>query len=117
MIGDMETERVEALRRYAVLDTPCEREFGELAAQICGTPLAAIGLMDAEREWFKATVGMSVTEVPRATSLSAETMLGTGKLAGRNAFIDWRELSVRQQRFRVSFASVLSTYRPTSFPE
>jgi hypothetical protein len=27
MIGDLETERVEALRRYAVLDTPCEREF------------------------------------------------------------------------------------------
>jgi hypothetical protein len=77
MIGDMETERVEALRRYAVLDTPCEREFEELAAlaaQICRTPLAAIGLMDAEREWFKATVGMSVTEVPRAKSLSAETI-------------------------------------------
>jgi formate hydrogenlyase transcriptional activator len=77
MIGDMETERVEALRRYAVLDTPGEREFEELAAlaaQICGTPLAAIGLMDAEREWFKATVGMSVTEVPRAKSLSAETI-------------------------------------------
>ncbi len=30
--------------------------------------------MDAEREWFKATVGMSVTEVPRAKSLSAETI-------------------------------------------
>ncbi len=32
MIGDMETERVEALRRYAVLDTPGERVFEELAA-------------------------------------------------------------------------------------
>jgi GAF domain-containing protein len=93
MIGDMETERVEALRRYAVLDTPCEREFEELAAlaaQICRTPLAAIGLMDAEREWFKATVGMSVTEVPRAKSLGAEAIQQNDVLVVNDTFSDAR---------------------------
>src|SRR5437870_481375 len=77
MIADMETERLEALRRYAVLDTAAEREFdelAELAAQICGTPLAAIGLIDADREWFKATVGMSLNEGPRAQSLCADAI-------------------------------------------
>jgi len=77
MIADMETDRLEALRRYAVLDTVAEREFdelAELAAQICGTPLAAIGLIDADREWFKAAVGMSLNEVPRSKALCTETI-------------------------------------------
>jgi NAD(P)-dependent dehydrogenase (short-subunit alcohol dehydrogenase family) len=81
------------LRRYAVLDTPCEREFeelAELAAQICRTPLAAIGLMDADREWFKATFGMSVTEVPRATSLSAETIQQSDVLVVNDTLSDAR---------------------------
>ena len=93
MIADMETERLEALRRYAVLDTPPEREFdelAELAAQICGTPMAAIGLMDAEREWFKATVGMSLTEVPRGTLLSAENIQENDVLVVTNTLSDER---------------------------
>ncbi|HEY8151197.1 MAG TPA: hypothetical protein VIK51_19985, partial [Vicinamibacteria bacterium] len=72
MIADMETERLEALRRYGVLDTPPEHEFDELAglaSQICRTPFAAISLIDADRQWFKATIGLSLTEVPRTQSI------------------------------------------------
>src|SRR5437660_12736147 len=77
MIDDVETDRQEALRRYAVLDTPREREFDQLArlaSEICRTPFAAICTIDSDRQWFKATVGLSVAEVPRATSLCAETI-------------------------------------------
>jgi formate hydrogenlyase transcriptional activator len=101
MISNMETERLEALRRYAVLDTPPEREFdelAELAAQICRTPFAAIALVDADREWFKATVGISLNEVPRAQSLCAEAIQQEDVLVVNDTLTDPRF----QQRFLVN---------------
>jgi hypothetical protein len=52
-----EGRRIEVLRQYAVLDTLPEQELNdltELAARICGTPIAAISLVDEHRQWFKA---------------------------------------------------------------
>src|SRR3954451_6664423 len=77
MMADTEAQRLEALLRYGVLDTPAEREFDDLAklaSLICRTPFAAISLIDADRRWFKATVGLLPTEVPRAESLCVETI-------------------------------------------
>jgi formate hydrogenlyase transcriptional activator len=77
MIADTEAQRLEALRRYGVLDTPPEREFDDLAklaSLICRTPFAAISLIDADRRWFKATVGLLPTELPRTQSLCDETI-------------------------------------------
>jgi len=76
-MADTEAQRLEALQRYGVLDTPPEREFDDLAklaSLVCRTPFAAISLIDADRRWFKATVGLSPTELPRAQSLCAETI-------------------------------------------
>lgn len=63
-----EADRLRALESYDVLDTPAEADFDDLAriaAQICGTPMALISLVDARRQWFKSALGLSVSETPR----------------------------------------------------
>ena len=62
-----ESARVEALYNYQILDTPPEPAFDDLvflAAQICGTPIALINLVDTNRQWFKAKIGLDVQEMP-----------------------------------------------------
>ena len=59
--------RVEALRQYRILDTPAEAAFDDLtilASTICGTPMATITLLDADRQWFKSKLGIEGTETP-----------------------------------------------------
>ncbi|WP_180754401.1 GAF domain-containing DNA-binding protein [Hymenobacter sp. DG01] len=59
--------RLEALRKYQILDTPPEAVFDDLvrlAAYICGTPISLVSLLDAERQWFKARVGLEVPSTP-----------------------------------------------------
>ncbi len=74
----MEPERLRELRRYAVLDTDREREFDEiveLASQLCGVPVCVINFIDAERQWFKAEVGLGVRSTPLDTSLCGHAIL------------------------------------------
>ncbi|MDR3377350.1 MAG: PAS domain S-box protein [Verrucomicrobiae bacterium] len=79
-----EPQRLEALRAYRILDTPPEAAFDDLArlaAQVCGMPLAAISLLDGDRVWFKARVGIAGREVPREDSVCAHAVLpGNGPL-------------------------------------
>jgi anti-sigma regulatory factor (Ser/Thr protein kinase) len=66
-----ESARLTALYRYRILDTVPERGFDDLtllASHICETPMAAITLIDADRQWFKSRVGVSMAETTRATS-------------------------------------------------
>jgi len=63
-----EAERMAALRRYAVLDTPPEDSFDRftrLAATIFEMPIALVSLVDDERQWFKSSVGIDVCETAR----------------------------------------------------
>jgi two-component sensor histidine kinase len=63
-----EGPRLEALRRYDILDTPPESEFDEvaaLAADLLQAPMALVSLVDADRQWSKARVGVDVPTVPR----------------------------------------------------
>jgi PAS domain S-box-containing protein len=62
-----------------VLDTTPEASFDDLAAlaaRICDTPMAAVSLVDAERQWFKAEIGLGTRETPRPMSFCAHAMLG-----------------------------------------
>ena len=63
-----EEQRLAALQRYRLLDTPPERRFDDIvavAARLFGTPIGLISLIDEKRLWFKAKVGLDVHETPR----------------------------------------------------
>ena len=64
-----EAARLEALGRYAILDSSPEEAFDDLArlaAHICSTPIAVINLVDERRAWSKANVGLLARSIPRA---------------------------------------------------
>ena len=76
-----ESDRLAALRTYNVLDTPPEPAFDGLvglAAHVCGTPMAAINLLDDRRQWFKAEVGLGFKETPLEVAICAKAILQPG---------------------------------------
>jgi transcriptional regulator with GAF, ATPase, and Fis domain len=73
----IEARRLETLRAFEILDTPAEQTFDDLArlaGQICDTPIALISFIDADRQWFKARLGLDATESPRDTSFCAHAI-------------------------------------------
>ena len=73
-----ETQRLQALQSFRILDTDPEPAYDDLvalASLICDTPIAGIGLIDQDREWFKAGVDLPVREMPRDVSVCAHAML------------------------------------------
>ncbi|MEA5513400.1 ATP-binding protein [Nodularia sp. UHCC 0506] len=61
-----EAARIAALYQYDILDSAPEQGFDDLAflaAQICDTPIALINLLDANRQWFKAKIGLNIPQI------------------------------------------------------
>ncbi len=88
-----ETERLQALRRYAILDTAAERGFDDLArlaSLICETPISLVSFVDADRQWFKARVGLGVEETPRQDSFCHHAIRGAGLFVVPDARLDDR---------------------------
>ena len=73
-----ERDRVAALRQLDILDTAPEAlydAFTDLARSLFGTPMAALSLVDAERQWFKSAIGLPAQHAPRDTSFCAHAIL------------------------------------------
>ncbi|MEU8818625.1 GAF domain-containing sensor histidine kinase [Actinoplanes sp. NPDC048796] len=88
-----ERERLAALHGYRVLDTAPESDFDDivvLAAQLCRAPMAAISLIDGERQWFKSRIGIEACEVARDRSFCAHAMFSDGIMQVPDARLDPR---------------------------
>ena len=89
-----ETERLRSLKALGVLDSAPEREFDALvqaAALVCGVPISLISLIDADRQWFKANVGLpGLSETPREQAFCAHAILDDGIFEVPDARLDPR---------------------------
>ena len=73
-----EAARQARLERLGVLDTlpqPAFDHITEIAANICGTPVALISLVDRERQWFKSRVGLETSQTSREASFCGHAIL------------------------------------------
>lgn len=88
-----EERRLEALRRFKVLDSDPEEAFDaatRLAALICQTPIALITFVDEDRQWFKSRVGFDEQQTSRDISFCAHAILQPGPLVVRDTQTDAR---------------------------
>ena len=77
-----EAARQAALDAYAILDSAPEQAFDDivrLAQMLCEVPAASISLIDRDRVWFKAQVGVDQAQVPRDQSLCNHAIVSPGR--------------------------------------
>lgn len=88
-----EERRLAALASFDLLDSPREKDFddvAELASEICGVPIAVVNLIAADRQFFKAEVGLGVRETPLDSSFCAKAILEDDFLEVPDATLDPR---------------------------
>lgn len=88
-----EPDRLAALRRYDILDTPAEQAYDDLtllASHICGTGMALISLVDDERQWFKSRLGLELRETSRDVAFCAHAIAGRETMVVPDAARDHR---------------------------
>jgi len=72
-----ESERLERLRRYEILDTPPDGAFDRItaiAARFLRVPIALVTLVDRDRIWFKSRYGLDVEQIDREPGLCASAI-------------------------------------------
>jgi len=88
-----ETLRLAALKNYQILDTAAEAAYDDIvqvASFICQTPIALVSLIDKDRQWFKARVGLDTTETARELAFCAHTILQQNTMIVEDATRDDR---------------------------
>jgi signal transduction histidine kinase len=78
-LPDDEPARLAALHDARVLDSGPEDDFDDialLASEICGTPMGLVSLVDTDRQWFKAKIGLDIDQTHRDVSFCAHAIRG-----------------------------------------
>lgn len=78
-----EIMRIKALHDLAILDSPREQSFddvAQIAMQLCGMPIAVVSLIDNDRQWFKSCIGLDATETPRDVAFCAHAILSPSEV-------------------------------------
>jgi signal transduction histidine kinase len=73
-----EARRIQALKRSAILDSLPEQAFDDivaLATRLCDAPIGLVSLVDNERQWFKACIGLPVSQTHRDLAFCAYAIL------------------------------------------
>ena len=86
-------QRLQALRELLILDTPPEERFDRVAAFAASefdVPICVISLVDENRQWFKARVGLDVCETPRDISFCGHALEQSDILLIEDARLDER---------------------------
>lgn len=92
-LSQNEAQRLAALERYKILDTPEDRAFDRitnLAAKFFDTPIALVSLVDRDRQWFKSHHGLEARETPREFAFCAHAILSEDVLVVNDAASDSR---------------------------
>ncbi|MBA3851478.1 MAG: GAF domain-containing protein [Chloroflexi bacterium] len=93
--GD-EEQRLAAVQRYDILDTPADGTFDRitaLAARLFDVPIAIVSVVDHDRIWFKSHHGLAVDQIDREPGLCASAILQEGPWIVNDAPRDPRALA------------------------
>ena len=88
-----ETARLDALRKYNILDTDPEDIYDDLtrlAAYICDAPIAVVTLVDDHRQWFKSVIGLEAHDITHELAFCAHTIPQTDLMIVHDATEDIR---------------------------
>jgi two-component sensor histidine kinase len=91
-----EAERLAAVRRYDILDTPPDGAFDRvtrIAARLFDVPISIVSVVDSDRIWFKSHHGLDAKEIPRSPGLCASAILDSKPWVITDASVDPRSLT------------------------
>lgn len=88
-----EAGRLQATRATGLFDTPADTRYDRIvrvAALLADVPIALISLLDEQRQWFKARIGLSITETPRSWAFCNYTIMENKIMIVEDATLDPR---------------------------
>src|SRR5665213_1690513 len=91
-----EEDRIKALKKYQILDTPPDGSFDritELAAKLLNVPIAIVTLVDTDRIWFKSRYGITLNQIGRDDGLCSSAILSDDIYVVEDAVKDLRTLA------------------------
>ena len=97
--AENEELRLRAVADLKILDTPRDRDFDavvELAREMFGASISLITVLDRDRQWFKASSGIEMTETDRGSAFCNHTICGSEPFVVEDALLDPR---FEQNRF------------------